>query len=182
LRFCHFFIGLNVLLSLAALPQPLKAGQLATGPAMKKLFRAFLGDWTVVETFEHSAFFPNGGARNGSARFTMGTGGTSLIEDYHSDGSAGKLDFLMVIWWDANQELYQVFTRSNDPRSAGQLRGTAYWDGGGFVNDYEEVVSGKNRKFQDRFSELTARSFTLAAGICIDTKTIEPLITTKYTR
>ena len=71
----------------------------AASPSMNKLFHLFLGDWTVSETFPTNEFFPHGGHRQGEAHFTVGTGGTSLIEDYHSNGSAGKLDFLLVIWW-----------------------------------------------------------------------------------
>jgi hypothetical protein len=120
-------VALLILLSLVGAQRPARAAESATSPAMKKLFQAFVGDWTVLEAFEQNEFFPNGGARTGTARFTVGTGGTSLIEDYHSDGSAGKLDFLMVIWWDANAKLYRVFTCSNGSRNPGKLRGTAHW-------------------------------------------------------
>jgi hypothetical protein len=149
--------------------------------AMKRLFQAFVGYWRVEEAFAQSAFFPKGGSRTGSAHFTIGTTGTSLIEDYHSNGSAGKLDFLMVVWWDSEIQRYRVFTCSNDSQNAGKLRGTAHWERGTFVNDYEEVVNGKLRKFQDRFSELASQSFTLVAGIKTGKK-FERQITTTYKR
>ena len=141
-----------------------------------------MGDWTVVEAFRQNEFFPNGGARKGEAHFTVGTGGTSLVEDYHSNGSAGKLDFLMVIWWDAKARVYKLFTCSNRPDDPGELRGSAHWEGDTFVNEYEETVSGKQLRFQDRFSKLTPGSFTLVAGIDRDGKTFQPLITTTYKR
>ena len=93
----------------------------AASPSMNKLFRVFVGDWTVSETFQRNEFFPRGGERKGEARFTVGTGGTSLIEDYHSNGSAGKLDFLLVIWWVPDARVYKVFTCSNSPDNAGGL-------------------------------------------------------------
>lgn len=164
-------------------PHP-SAGAVASAvtPPMNKLFRTFVGDWTVVETFQRNEFFSKGGERRGTARFTVGTGGTSLIEDYHSDGSAGKLDFLLVIWWDAPAKVYKVFTCSNGSDNAGELRGSAHWERGTLINDYEEKVQGKEQKFQDRFSELTSGSFTLVAGVDRDAKTFEPLITTTYRR
>ena len=157
------------------------AAESTTGPAMKHLFQAFVGNWRVEETFTQSEFFPKGGSRTGSAHFTIGTGGTSLIEDYHSNGSAGKLDFLMVVWWDSEIQRYRVFTCSNDSQNAGKLRGTAHWERSAFVNDYEDVVNGKAKKFQDRFSELTSQSFTLVAGIKTG-KRFEGQITTTYKR
>jgi heme-degrading monooxygenase HmoA len=157
------------------------AAESTASPAMKRLFQAFVGRWRVEETFAQSEFFPKGGSRTGRAHFTIGTSGTSLIEDYHSNGSAGKLDFLMVVWWDSEIQRYRVFTCSNDPENAGKLRGTAHWEGGTFVNDYEVVVNGKPKKSQDRFSELTPQSFTLVAGITTG-KRFEHLITTRYKR
>jgi hypothetical protein len=151
-------------------------------PAMNKLFQAFVGDWSVRETFQRNEFFPKGGERKGMARFRVGTGGTSLIEDYHSDGSAGKLDFLLVIWWNAPAGIYQVFTCSNGSDNAGQLRGSAHWEQATLVNDYVEKLNGKDQKFQDRFSDLTAAAFTLVAGIERNGKTFVPLITTTYRR
>jgi hypothetical protein len=157
------------------------AAESTTSPAMKHLFQAFVGYWRVEETFAQSEFFPKGGSRTGRAHFTIGTSGTSLIEDYHSNGSAGKLDFLMVVWWDSEIQRYRVFTCSNDPQNAGKLRGTAHWERGTFVNDYEELINGKPKKFQDRFSELTSQSFTLFAGTKTG-KRFEHQITTRYKR
>jgi hypothetical protein len=157
------------------------AAESTASPAMKHLFQAFVGYWRVEETFAQSEFFPKGGSRRGRAHFSIGTGGTSLIEDYHSNGSAGKLDFLMVVWWDSEIQRYRVFTCSNDSQNAGKLRGTAHWERGTFVNDYEEVVNSEPKKFQDRFSELTPQSFTLVAGPMTGRR-FERQITTTYKR
>jgi hypothetical protein len=170
---------LIILLALVCAGLPARAAE-AISPAMKKLFRTFVGHWAVNETFARGEFFPKGGTRTRTAHFTVGTGGTSLIEDYHSGGSAGKLDFLMVIWWDANTKRYRVFTCSNG--AGGELRGTAHWESGVFVNDYEGLIDGKSQKFQDCFSQPASGSFTLVAGIYRSGKTFEPLITTTYKR
>jgi hypothetical protein len=173
---------LTFLLVVIYLQSPAVAAERAASPAMNKLFQAFVGDWAVRETFQRNEFSPKGGERKGMARFRVGTGGTSLIEDYHSDGSAGKLDFLLVIWWNAPAGTYQVFTCSNGSDNAGQLRGSAHWERATLVNDYVEKLNGKDQKFQDRFSDLTAAAFTLVAGIERNGKTFVPLITTTYRR
>jgi hypothetical protein len=81
-----------------------------SSPEIERLVKSFGGEWKVVETFEQSEIFPNGGTRKGTARVSLGTGGTTVIEDYHSDGTAGRLDFIAVIWWDKDANLYRFFT------------------------------------------------------------------------
>jgi hypothetical protein len=173
---------LTFLLVVIYLQSPAGAAEQPARPAMNKLFQAFVGDWSVRETFQRNEFFPKGGERKGMARFRVGTGGTSLIEDYHSDGSAGQLDFLLVIWWNAPASTYQVFTCSNGSDNAGQLRGSAHWERATLVNDYVEKLNDKDQKCQDRFSDLTPAAFTLVAGIERNGKTFLPLITTTYRR
>jgi hypothetical protein len=148
---------------------------------MQKLFRAFVGRWTVHERFERNEFSPGGGSRTGTARFTVGSGGTSLVEDYHSDGSAGKLDFLAIIWFDPGTRSYHVFTCASG-RDACAVRGTAHWDGATFVNDYEEPLNGMPTKLQDVFSNMTPTSIKLVAGIPGEDPALRPLITTRYQR
>ena len=63
------------------------AAESTTGPAMKHLFQAFVGNWRVEETFTQSEFFPKGGSRTGSARFTI---------DVHSEGCAVVRDDQMI--------------------------------------------------------------------------------------
>jgi hypothetical protein len=89
-------------------------GESDSSPEIERLVKTLGGEWRVVETFEHSEFFPNGGARRGTARISLGTGGTTLIEDYHSGGPAGRLDFIAVIWWDKDAKLYRFFTWANN--------------------------------------------------------------------
>jgi hypothetical protein len=153
----------------------------AARPEMHKLFRAFLGRWTVKETFERNEFSPGGGERTGTARFTVGSGGSSLIEDYHSNGSAGRLDFLAVMWWDPGARTYRVFTCTNEANACA-LRGSAAWSGPTFASDYVQSINGMSTKLQDVFSEFTPSSFKLVSGIPGDDSKVQPLITTIYRR
>src|SRR4051794_30800373 len=69
-------------------------------PEMTRAAQALAGDWNNVETMEHSELFPNGGERRGTAHCGLTTGGSNLLCEGDSDGSAGKLSHLIVIWWD----------------------------------------------------------------------------------
>ena len=136
-----------------------------SSPEIERLVKSFGGEWKVVETLEHNDFFPNGGTRKGTARRSLGTGGTTVIEDYHSDGTAGRLDFIAIIWWDKDAKLYRFFTCSNNVNRACELRGTAHWEGETFVNDYEEMVAGRKTKFQGKFfCKVSPTSFSLTAA------------------
>jgi hypothetical protein len=62
----------------------------------------------------------------------MASGGAMLVMEGHSDGSAGPLSYLIVIWWDKAAQRYGFFTCFKDAESGCQVRGTAgtaHWEG-----------------------------------------------------
>ena len=155
----------------------------ASSPEMQRLERAFGGAWSTSESFARNEFYPNGAERTGTARFKVATGGTSIIEEVHSDGSAGRLDFMVVIWWDSDAKTYKFFTCGNGGSDPCKIRGNAYWDGDAFVNDYDLTIRGAKKKWRDTFSEITPKSFTLVAAMeSSDGKAMQPMITTTYRR
>ena len=146
-----------------------------------KLLRSFEGSWSVFENFQRGEFFPKGGSRRGTAKITAGPGRLSLVEDYHSNGSAGELDLLAIIWWDTTTRTYHPLICANDGDGC-VARGTARWQGDKFINDYDEVIGGKKRKMRDTFSDITPNSFTLVAAVFTQGSEWQTLITTKYRR
>ena len=104
----------------ATTTEPAKA-QLLPSPEMQRLFDAFTGEWAVSESFEISPS-RHGQTRQGTASFRAGPG-FSLIEDYQSNGSAGKLNFLAVLWWDQSAKSYRLLTCANNDGC--EVRGTA---------------------------------------------------------
>ena len=132
---------------------------------------------------ERSRFFPNGGERHGTSHCALETGGTALVCAGQSDGSAGKLNHLIVIWWDEHAKLYGFFTCFKDKAGSGcRVRGTAHWNGGVFVNEYSEKVDGKETKMQDSFIGITPNSHTLTAAIETADGKMKTLINTRSTR
>jgi len=153
----------------------------AANPEMARLAKALAGDWNTTEHMDRSEFFPNGGERRGRAHIHLAAGGTTLVNEVHSDGSAGKLDGMVVIWWDPGAKTYRVFTCFNGS-SPCKLRGTAHWEGDEFVNEYEELVNGRPMKSQDRWIHIKAESHTLVASMDTGNGTWRPLITTTSSR
>ena len=151
-------------------------------PEIKKLFEALGGDWDTTEKREHTQFFPNGGERKGRSHIRLGAGGATLVLEGHSDGSAGPLSYIVVIWWDKPTSLYGYFACFKDGDSGCEARGTAHWEGNNFVNDYEEVVDGKKLKFRDTYQDITPNSYTLMFAWIKDDGSTEPVIVSKNTR
>jgi len=165
--------------------QPVKRSEPAenaASPEMARLAKALAGDWNTSESMVKSEFFPNGGSRHGHARIQLVARGTSLFAEFHSNGSAGKLDGLYVIWWDQPASVYRFFVCFNDSKTPCKLRGTAHWEGDTFVNDYEEMVEGKMTKCRDSFINITSTSHSLVAAVDAGDGAMKTLITTTSTR
>lgn len=145
------------------------------------MLRSFEGTWSVFENFPKSDFFPKGGARTGTAKITAGPGRLSLVEDYHSNGSAGKLDLLAILWWDSAAQTYRPLICANDGEGC-VVRGTLHWQGNTLINDYDEVLGGKKRKMRDSFVDISPTSFTLIASVFTQGSEWQPIITTRYKR
>jgi len=150
-------------------------------PEMDRLAQALVGDWNTTETMERSEIFPNGGSRHGVVHVRLAAGGTTLLYEVHSDGPAGKLEGMLVIWWDKGASLYRLFVCFNNPAHPCKMRGSAHWDGETFVNDYEEIVNGNKTSWRDSFS-FTPTSHTLVAAVNAGNGKMKVLITTKATR
>lgn len=175
---------LAILLACLLISTPLKAQENppAASPEMTRLAKALAGDWNTTENMEHSEFFPHGGSRHGHSHVALIAGGTALMSEVHSDGSAGKLDGVVTVWWEKAAGVYRFFICFNDTESPCRLRGTAHWEGDTFVNDYEEVIAGKKVKFRDSFINITATSHNLVAAMDSGNGTMRTLITTTSTR
>jgi hypothetical protein len=160
---------------------PFSPTQSSSVTEKEKLAKALAGDWNTTETLEPGEDFPSGGSRHGIVHVRLAAEGTTLIYEVHSDGSAGKLDGMLVIWWEKDANGYRVFVCFNNSSHPCEMRGTAHWEGDSFVNDYEETVKGKKALLRDIFT-FTPTSHTLVAAMKRDDGQMQTLITTKATR
>ena len=168
----------SLILATFASAQP---AQTPAGPEMDRLAKALAGRWNTVETMERGAEFPRGGSRRGVVEARLAAGGTTLVYEVHSDGTAGKLDGFLAIWWNPEEKLYDVFVCFNSPRHPCRMRGTARWEGDRFVNDYDSTAAGKTTRWRDTF-RFTPAGHTLVAAIDTDGGAMKTLITTEAIR
>jgi hypothetical protein len=150
-------------------------------PEMARLAEALVGDWNTSETMEHTQFFPNGGSRRGFVHVRLAAEGTVLMYEVNSNGSAGKLNGFLTIWWDAPAHVFHLFICFNNPKNPCRMRGTGHWEGDTFVNDYEETVEGKPTQWRDSFT-FTPTSHTLVAALDAGHCKMKTIITTRATR
>jgi hypothetical protein len=150
-------------------------------PEMERLAKALVGDWNTKETMEQGEFSKKSGSRDGVVHVRLAAGGTTLIYEVQSDGSAGKLDGMLVIWWDKAANIYRVFVCFNDPNHPCEMRGIAHWEGDSFVNDYQVAVKARKNSCRDTFT-FTPTSHTLIAAVKTADGAMQTEITTKATR
>jgi hypothetical protein len=153
----------------------------ASGPEMERLAKALAGEWETVETMEKGPEFPQGGSRRGVVHARLAAEGTTFLYEVDSDGSAGRLNGFLAIWWDAEAKLYDVFVCFNSPKHPCRMRGTARWEGDTFVNDYELPAGGKATRWRDTF-RFTPTSHTLLAAMDTGGGQMKTLITTDAKR
>ena len=154
-----------------------EVGTFQASPEMRRLLDAFAGEWNVKEVFEiHPT--KQGSTREGMCSIQAGPG-VSLVENCRTNGSAGELQFVAVLWWDPKAEVYQFFTCAN--ASGCELRGTARWQGSNLVNSWDEEHKGKRVFYRDSFIDLSPNSFTLASEGVSENATVWRVVT-KYAR
>ncbi|HZQ25694.1 MAG TPA: hypothetical protein VFA89_23085 [Terriglobales bacterium] len=149
------------------------ASRLQPSPEMQKVLKAFVGNWRVNETFEISES-RKGETRQGTAALRSGPG-FSLLEDYNSNGSAGELHFLGILWWDSGSQLYRFFSCANT--SGCESRGVARWEGESLVNRWDEDIKGTKTSFRDSFTDITPSSFRLVSEGLADGKVVWRVVT-----
>jgi hypothetical protein len=180
------FLAVAALAPVRAVAQaPARAGlaSKAAGPEMQRVADVLAGDWATTESMERSDLFPDGGARRGTSRWRLAVGGTTLVGEGKSNGSAGPLGYLITIWWDAPAAVYRFFTCFTDAAgSSCRVRGTAHWEGDAFVNDYEETGRAGPVRWRDSFVRLTPSSHTLLAARLAADGSMQTLITSRSVR
>ncbi len=153
-------------------------------PEMARLAKVFAGDWNTVEIVQHGKHVPDGAGRRGTVHVRLAGGGTALVSEGQSVGTVGgELRWFITIWWDPNEKRYRFLTCFKTLADAGcELRGTAHWDGETFVNDYEEVISGKRTKMQDLWTDIAPDSHTLTEAHDIGNGVMKPYVVSHSTR
>jgi hypothetical protein len=147
----------------ATTAQDSAAKDAGTKPAsqMEQLIHALAGEWSTEELYESSDLVPKGGSGHSSDSYRIGPARLSLIEEYHSQGVAGKSWGIGIIWWDVQADGFHIVWCDSFALDAGCRVSPqpGKWDGNAFVVTDEHKVSGKPVFEKEVWSDFTPNSF-----------------------
>ena len=82
-------------------------------PEMQHLQKLYLGTWDFTETYGKTSFSPNGGSDVGVYTSEPGPGGNSILNRFHSKGSVGEFEGMLVMTWDPKDKAYKSYVFGN---------------------------------------------------------------------
>jgi hypothetical protein len=152
--------------------------------AMARLAKALAGRWNIVEVVQNGTPVPEGAGRRGHNSVRLVGGGTALVDEGHTVGTVGgDLRWFSTFWWDTAARRYRLLTCFRASTDAGcELRGTARWEAGQFVNEYSESVNGTPTKMDDRWTDITPHSYTLTEWHDTGNGVMKPYVVSHATR
>jgi hypothetical protein len=136
-------------------------------PEMQRLSKLYVGTWTSTETYPKSPISPNGGVNTGVYTSEIGPAGNSIINRFHSKGSVGEFQGVMVMTWDPAEKAYKAYAFGDSFPAA--LVETGRWENDVLVYRAEFSAGGMNfvmrtaTKFLDG-GKLTSDAFSSANG------------------
>jgi hypothetical protein len=80
-----------------------------TSPEMERLKKLYLGAWDYTETYAKTAFYPEGAKGAGVYTSELGPGGNSIVNHFHSRGTAGDFEAMLVMTWDPKEKAYKSY-------------------------------------------------------------------------
>ena len=152
-------------------------------PQMTKLIKMMSGTWSTTEKSQPSPMMPKGGTGKGTATFTPGPGGLSLVEKYHSSGlMGGAFNGLGLFWWDSKSQLYKgVWCDSMTPGGC-DGSGSTKWEGDNLVGTMEGEMNGQKMMSTFTYTDWKPNSFVMKMAMGPDASSLKEAMTITYTR
>ncbi len=152
-------------------------------PQMTKLINSMSGTWTVSEKMNPNPMSPTGGTGKGTATFTPGPGGTSLMEKYHSSGTMGEsFSGFGAFWWDSKAQVYRGLWCDNMTPGGCDSSGTTKWEGDKLVGTMEGEMNGQKMTTRFTYSDWKPNSFVMTMDSGPDANSLKPMMTITYTK
>jgi len=127
--------------------KPPAAPAVRPGAAEVERLKFYLGEWDYTETYPKSAFSPNGGKNTGVYTSTLGPGGNSLINTFHSQGPIGDFEGLLIMTWDQKEKAYKAYVFGNE--FPGAIVETGQFEGDALVFRLEFSTGGAATKLRN---------------------------------
>lgn len=154
-----------------------------SSPQMERLIDALAGEWSTEIIYEPREQLPQGGSGRSRDSYRVGPARSSLIQEYHADGTEGKSWGTGVIWWDEQAQGFRFVWCDSFAIDAGCRVSSELgdWNGDAFITTDVHEVSGKTVFEKEVWSSFTPTSFsqTLYVGDSRDTLKLYMMIKAK---
>lgn len=118
-----------------------------------------LGTWHAADTYEKTAFNPNGGDGSGVYKTVIGPGGFSLLTDYEYEAPHGRSNGHYILAWDLKRQCYVgSMVSSSFP---GCLSVIGNWEDTTLVLTGDFEARGMKVAFRQTFTDITAMRMIL---------------------
>lgn len=151
---------------------------------MERLIRNLSGTWTAQEIYDPGRLMPKGGISHSRYAYRIGPGRLSLIEEYQSDGAAGKSWGIGIIWLDRKTRTFGVtwcdsFALDEGCRTSPQV---GKWNSDAFEISDAHEVDGKMVFEKEVWSNFTPTSYIQTLFTGDSPQTLKRFLTIKSTR
>lgn len=156
--------GLSVVVALS-LAAPAR-GQQRPSPEMQRLSKLIVGTFTVVER-HHARPGTAEWVAQGTATYTPGPDGLSVVEQYRSTGPQGPFAAVAVLWWDAEAGAFRHFECESGEGCA-VVDDKGAWDGEAVV--FKRQLERQGRKFmlEERYDFSSPNTIVITSRASVD--------------
>ena len=149
-------------------------------PEMQQLTKLIVGTYTVVER-HHARPGRAEWVAQGTATYTLGPDGKSVLERYASDGPRGKFSAIAVIWWDAKAGAFKHL-ECETGESCGVVDDAGKWEGSAMVFRRQLEYQGRKVQAEDRYDFARPGSIEITSRFSMDGGPLTTSMTITYGR
>ena len=146
---------------------------------MEKL-QLLVGTWSYTETYEKTAYMPNGGGGTGTYEARLGPGGYSLIIDFTTHAGFGDEIGHAILTWDPKEKAYKQYVAGN--AFPGCAIFTGHWEGDLLIFQGEFEAGGVKTNLKTTYTEWKPKSITILEYYGVGDAPFQLLQTTKATK
>ncbi len=149
-------------------------------PEMERLATLVVGTYKIVER-HHARPGGTEWVAQGTATYTPGPDGKSVLEQYASDGPRGTFSAIAVIWWDAKAGVFKHL-ECETGESCGVVDDAGTWEGSALVFRRQFEYQGRKVQAEDRYELARPGSLEVTSRFSIDGGPLTTAMTISYAR
>jgi len=159
---------------------PASSQQKPEGLVQMEKLQLLVGTWSYTETYEKSAFMPEGASGTGTYEARPGPGGYSLIIDFTTHISGREEIGHAILTWDGKEKAYKEYVAGNG--FPGCAIFTGQWEGDLLVFQGVFESGGVKTTLKTTYTEWKPKAITILEQYRVGDAPFQLLQTTKATK